>query len=258
MQGRVFDTCLVFEPPKSIKKYLYLCDKKFHIEQLLKLYEEDTHLFGIVHITGAKTVYYKATIDELKYQDKITVNLPKKHKKGGQSQNRFQHLREHAIEHYITRINEGINRIYVKDGLPIIEGLIFIGNGEKKDMVHDVIDRRLKEIFLANITICETDNILERSKQYMIRYLHGESVNEIKEFESLMGTGSVVYGTEIKESLDNGLIKKLLCEESIKDTDYYEDIVNKCKTMRCELIILPNNLHQYGEIIGILWYPKEI
>merc|ERR1711871_934998 len=81
-----------FEPFKPINTSLYLCDNKFHTEALHELLEDDDK-FGFIIMDGHGTLYGTLCGNTREVLHKFTVELPKKHGRGGQSALRFARLR---------------------------------------------------------------------------------------------------------------------------------------------------------------------
>ena len=81
-----------FEPFKPINTSLYLCDNKFHTEALKELLESDQR-YGFIVMDGNGSLYGTLTGNTREILHKFTVDLPKKHGRGGQSALRFARLR---------------------------------------------------------------------------------------------------------------------------------------------------------------------
>ena len=81
-----------FEPFKPINTSLYLCDNKFHTEALKELLESDEK-FGFIIMDGNGCLYGQLAGNHRQILHKFSVDLPKKHGRGGQSALRFARLR---------------------------------------------------------------------------------------------------------------------------------------------------------------------
>ena len=77
-----------FEPFKPINTSLYLCDNKFHTEALGELLEQDDK-FGFLVMDGNGSLFGTVTGSNQQVLHKFSVELPKKHGRGGQSALRF-------------------------------------------------------------------------------------------------------------------------------------------------------------------------
>ena len=81
-----------FEPFKPINTSLYLCDNKFHTEALQELLESDDK-FGFIVMDGNGSLFGTLAGNTREILHKFSVDLPKKHGRGGQSALRFARLR---------------------------------------------------------------------------------------------------------------------------------------------------------------------
>merc|ERR1712003_413502 len=83
---------------------------------------------------------------------KFSVNLPKKHGRGGQSALRFARLRLEKRHNYIRKVGELANQMFIPNGeRPNIKGLIVAGSAEFKQALTtdtDLFDQRLAAIVI--------------------------------------------------------------------------------------------------------------
>eukprot|EP00967_Tisochrysis_lutea_P014659 scaffold16484_cov33-Tisochrysis_lutea.AAC.3 len=94
-----------FEPFKPINTSLYLCDNKFHTEALQELLESDDK-FGFIVMDGNGCLYGTLSGNAREVIHKFSVDLPKKHGRGGQSALRFARLRLEKRQNYVTKCAE--------------------------------------------------------------------------------------------------------------------------------------------------------
>lgn len=71
-----------FEPFRPINQFLYFCGGKFQTEPLNCLLQDDEK-FGFVVVDGNGALYATLQGNSREILQKITVELPKKHRKGG-------------------------------------------------------------------------------------------------------------------------------------------------------------------------------
>jgi peptide subunit release factor 1 (eRF1) len=106
------------------------------------LYDKPQELYGLLQVQGDKCIIQ--TINE--YYDVKTINsktakIQKRHKKGGQSQNRIQRLRVETINCYLKAIAEKAYNAYQVDGVPIIKALLICGPGQKKEQLVPYLEK---------------------------------------------------------------------------------------------------------------------
>jgi peptide chain release factor subunit 1 len=94
-----------FEPFKPINTSLYLCDNKFHTEALNELLEDDDK-FGFLVMDGNGSLYGTLAGNTREILHKFSVDLPKKHGRGGQSALRFARLRLEKRHNYLRKVAE--------------------------------------------------------------------------------------------------------------------------------------------------------
>ncbi|KAG0497497.1 hypothetical protein HPP92_002188 [Vanilla planifolia] len=82
--GKEKKVTIDFEPFRPINASLYLCDNKFHTEALNELLESDDK-FGFIVMDGNGTLFGTLSGNTREVLHKFTVDLPKKHGRGGQS-----------------------------------------------------------------------------------------------------------------------------------------------------------------------------
>ena len=91
-----------FEPFKPINTSLYLCDNKFHTEALNELLESDDK-FGFIIMDGNGALFGTLSGNTRTVLHKFSVDLPKKHGRGGQSALRFARLRLEKRHNYLRK-----------------------------------------------------------------------------------------------------------------------------------------------------------
>lgn len=154
-QGKEKKVNIDFEPFKPINTSLYLCDSKFHTEALGELLQDDD-TFGFIVMDGNGTLYGTVTGNNRHVLHKFTVELPKKHGRGGQSALRFARLRLEKRHNYLRKVAETATQMFVPNGqTPNIAGLILAGSAEFKNDLHrsDLFDPRLLKITLQLVDV---------------------------------------------------------------------------------------------------------
>ncbi|KAI6036996.1 peptide chain release factor eRF1/aRF1 [Pisolithus microcarpus] len=104
-EGKEKKVSFDFEPHKPINTSLYLCDNKFHTEALSELLESDQR-FGFIVMDGNGTLFGTLAGNTREVIHKFTVDLPKKHGRGGQSALRFSRLRDEKRHNYVRKVAE--------------------------------------------------------------------------------------------------------------------------------------------------------
>lgn len=144
-----------FEPFKPINTSLYLCDNKFHTEDLNELLMDD-EAFGFIVMDGNGSLYGTVQGSNREILHKFSVDLPKKHGRGGQSALRFARLRLEKRHNYVRKVAELATQLFVPDGQrPNIQGLVLAGSADFKSelMRSDLFDPRLAKIVIKMVDV---------------------------------------------------------------------------------------------------------
>lgn len=87
---------------------------------------------------------------------KFSVDLPKKHGRGGQSALRFARLRLEKRHNYVRKVAEMATQLFVTDGQkPNVQGLVLAGSADFKSelMRSDLFDQRLAKIVIKMVDV---------------------------------------------------------------------------------------------------------
>jgi len=144
-----------FEPFKPINTSLYLCDNKFHTEDLQELLMDD-EAFGFIVMDGNGCLYGTVQGSNREMLHKFSVDLPKKHGRGGQSALRFARLRLEKRHNYVRKVAELATQLFVPDGQkPNVQGIVLAGSADFKSelMRSDLFDQRLAKIVIKMVDV---------------------------------------------------------------------------------------------------------
>ncbi|KAJ8528101.1 hypothetical protein K7X08_015552 [Anisodus acutangulus] len=220
-----------FEPFKPINASLYLCDNKFHTEALNELLESDDK-FGFIVMDGNGTLFGTLSGNTREVLHKFSVDLPKKHGRGGQSALRFARLRMEKRHNYVRKTAELATQFYINPATsqPNVSGLILAGSADFKTELSqsDMFDPRLQAKILNvvdvsyggengfNQAIELTAEILANVKFIQEKKLIGKYFEEISQ-----DTGKYVFGVDdTLKVLEMGAIETLIVWENLDITRY--------------------------------------
>jgi len=133
-----------FEPFKPINTSLYLCDNKFHTEALNELLESDDK-FGFIVMDGNGSLFGTVAGNTREVLHKFSVDLPKKHGRGGQSALRFARLRLEKRHNYVRKVAEVAGQMFLTNDKCNVTGIVLAGSADfKNDLAQsDIFDQRL-------------------------------------------------------------------------------------------------------------------
>jgi peptide chain release factor subunit 1 len=235
-----------FEPFKPINTSLYLCDNKFHTEALSELLESDQK-FGFIIMDGNGALFGTLSGNTRDVVHKFSVDLPKKHGRGGQSALRFARLREEKRHNYVRKVAELAVQNYITNDKVNVAGLILAGSADFKNDLNqsDMFDNRLQSKVIQvvdvsyggengfNQAIELAAETLSNVKFIQEKKLIGRYFEEISQ-----DSGRVCYGVEdTLKALELGAAETLIVYENLditrwvlKASDGSEVILNTTKS----------------------------
>jgi peptide chain release factor subunit 1 len=278
LNGVEISKTVSFEPFKAIKKSMYKCDSRFHVEEFEKLFESDT-AYGFIIIDGNGYLLSILKGDITIELEKYEVSLPKKHNKGGQSALRFARLRQESRANFVRKAAEAVNKHYIDKSKVCVQGIILAGNTEFKNILaeSDILDQRIRSkiIKIIDIAYGEKQGLYEAiqlSKSFLLGLPYIKEKELLTRFFNTVITNSDIacYGekTVLKALFELQIIDELFIWENYmikypsSDELLVDFMVNNHKSMNVKLHILSDNTSEskqfikgFGGLCGILRYP---
>ncbi|CAH8361677.1 unnamed protein product [Eruca vesicaria subsp. sativa] len=237
-EGKEKKVTIDFEPFRPINNTLYLCDNKFHTKALDELLESHDK-FGFIVMDGNGTLFGTLSGHTSDVLHKFTVDLPKKHGRGGQSALRFERLCMEKRHNYLRKTAELARELYIDTSTnqPNVSGLILAGSADfKTKLSHsDMFDPRLaaKVVNVVEVqhggesgfseAIKKSYELLASVKFAQEKGLIGKYFNEVNQ-----GTGKYVVGVEdTLNALESGAVETLIVWENL---DIYRYVLKKSVT----------------------------
>jgi peptide chain release factor subunit 1 len=213
-----------FEPFKPINKSLYLCDNKFHVADLKDLLENED-IFGFIIMDGSGTLYGTLQGNAREVIHKFTVELPKKHGRGGQSSVRFARLRVEKRHNYLRKVAETATQVFITNDKPNVSGLVLAGSADFKNELYqtDMFDQRLKAKVLKVVDVSYGgengfNQAVEMSQECLTNVKFVQEKKILSKFFEEISTdsGLVVFSIhDTMKVLETGAIETLLLYESL-------------------------------------------
>lgn len=153
-EGKEKMVCIDIVPFKPVNSKLYLCDNKFHVEALTELLESDDK-FGFIIMDGNGTLFGTLSGKHRVVLHKFSVELPKKHGRGGQSAVRFARLRMEKRHNYLRKVAELAVQFFITNDVPNVTGLVLAGSADFKTELNksDLFDPRLGEVVIKIVDV---------------------------------------------------------------------------------------------------------
>lgn len=226
-EGKERKVNIDFEPFKPINTSLYLCDNKFHTEALAELLESDQK-FGFIIMDGNGALFGTLSGNTRDIVHKFSVDLPKKHGRGGQSALRFARLREEKRHNYVRKVAELAVQNFITNDKVNVAGLILAGSADFKSDLNgsDLFDNRLatKVIKIVDVSYGGENGFnqaIELSSETLgnVKFIQEKKLIG-KYFEEIsQDTGRICYGIEdTLKALELGAVETLIVFENLEIT----------------------------------------
>ena len=206
------------EPPEPVTVKIYWCDQRFELEPLRQQLKEKD-LYGLI-VMDTK----EATIGLLKGKSVTVLKhlyslVPGKFRKGGQSAQRFQRVREGLVNDWFKKIGEVAVSSIPED----VKGVLLGGPGVVKE--HFLKSGHLKELGKKVIGVVDTGDTSESGLEELVEkgseFLKESKVVREKAvckkfFEELARDGKAAYGIrQVLRALESGAVETLLISEDL-------------------------------------------
>lgn len=218
-----------FEPFKAINTSLYLCDNKFHTEALNELLE-DNDRFGFIVMDGNGSLYGTLAGNTRDILHRFSVELPKKHGRGGQSALRFARLRMEKRHNYVRKVAEMATQLFITNNMPNIAGLVLAGSADFKNELNgsDMFDPRLAKVVVKVLDVSYGgengfNQAIELAAETLANVKFVQEKKLIVKYmaEIAQDTGKFCYSvSDTMKALDMGAVETLILWEDLPHTRY--------------------------------------
>jgi len=219
-------TIIVIEPIKPIHLFLYKCDSKFHTELLKEMLQSDDR-YGFIVMDGNGVLLASVVGNDLKIIAQYSVDLPKKHGRGGQSALRFMRLRMEARHNFLTKICEMASKAFldVHTNKVNCRGIVVAGSAGFKDQLvsSKMLDPRIQSSLISVVDVAYGGRQgLEQAIELSAKDLKDCTLFQQKKmlskfFEEIStDSGKFCFGVEdTLAALESGAVETLLVWENL-------------------------------------------
>ncbi|MBM3282269.1 MAG: peptide chain release factor 1 [Candidatus Diapherotrites archaeon] len=222
IEGRSDLRLFVVKPLKQLRTKLYWCDSSFHLAPLEEMMVPTEVYVFIVMDKREATV---ALLVGKRYDiiGHFTSNVAGKFRAGGQSAQRFEHLREEAANDFYKSVSGKINAS-LEGKWEKLKGIVVGGPGQTKNQFLEVggLDYRLRDKILGIVDLSYTDEsgireIIQRSEDILRNTeLMRERVTLDKFMQQVVKDGLATYGQrDVEAALEKGQVSLLILSEGI-------------------------------------------
>lgn len=216
-------------PFRPINIFAYKCQNSFYTEPLLSLLEDDDK-FGFIVIDGNGVLYATLQGNNKEIIQRMPVQLPKKHGRGGQSAVRFARLREEKRHAYIVKCCEMAKQHFISNDQANVRGIVIAGSADLKFVLQqsDHFDARLKQKVIATVDVSYGQDqgfnqaiTLAQDSLTNVKFVHEKKVIG-KFFEHIaLDTGMITFGVEdTMKAMELGALETMMLFENIEIMRY--------------------------------------
>lgn len=217
------------QPSVAVSHSAYRCDSCFDTGELERMLASDRK-FGFIIIDGQGTLFATVAGSVKERLGQITVELPKKHGRGGQSKNRFGRIRMERRHNYVRKVSELATQYFISNDRPNVAGLVLAGSAEFKDVLaeSELLDPRLRAVILQTVDIAHPGDMgLNQAIELAGASLTGvKLVAEKKLLAKFMGeiamdTRLFAFGAQdTMRCLEMGAVQTLIAHEDLNVNRY--------------------------------------
>jgi len=224
-EGKEKKVNIDFEPFKPINTSLYLCDNKFHVEALNELLVNDDK-YGFIVMDGGGSLFGTVQGNVRTIISRFSVDLPKKHGRGGQSAMRFARIRLEKRHHYIRKVAEQATSVFISNDTINVKGLILAGSAEFKNELSGsaLFDPRLRSQVMKIVDVAYGgengfSQAIELCSDFLanVKFVQEKKVITKYMEEVSMDTGKYCFGvTDTIMALESGACETTIIWENIR------------------------------------------
>jgi peptide chain release factor subunit 1 len=252
------------EPPEPVQLRTYRCDQTFLLDPLKDMIEEK-EVYGLIVLDnreGNVGILKGTMIKEIK---RLTSDVPGKTTKGGQSQGRYERIREIAAKEFHKKIAEVANKEFLE--MKNLKGIIVGGPGPTKETFLDenYLNNELKKKLIGVKDLSYTGDfglkeLVEKSNDILSEQASIKEKELLKRFFTILAKEprKIVYGKEkTLKALESSAVDILILTDDMDD-NFVEEVELRAVDFGTNVEIVSsetqegNQLKELGGIAGIL------
>jgi peptide chain release factor subunit 1 len=222
VEGRSNIKILTVYPLKDLNTKLYWCDSEFHLDPLREMVVPN-EFYALMTIDKNEATIAQLSGKKYEVIGHFTSTVPGKTRAGGQSSQRFERLREEAMQDFFKRVGEKFNG-YFASNLEKVTGVIIGGPGMTKQYFIDkqAIHHELgkKVIGVVDTSYTDEGGIRELVQKSETLLKDTEMMREKVTLDNFLGEVAkdalATYGAkEVEKAMEDGKVKQLIISEEI-------------------------------------------
>lgn len=177
--------------------------------------KEEYEDYGLLLIDSQEAKLFLVRSNLLEENEKASIDLMNKHKRGGWSQMRYNRLRRGQISSFFTQLIEDLQK---NEDLTKMRGLVVAGPGEAKDQLIEMMPHALKDKVIGTVNVsmeASSKDLISRGKDLAHKNeLSREKVLAERLKEAVLRGHPAAYGlVEVGNALKDGRVDCLLISE---------------------------------------------
>ena len=192
---------------------------------------EEQERFGLVVVDGHGAVLGLLQGRSRRVVQEISVDIPTKTRRGGQSQNRYARLHDEKVHRYLRQVAEAAIEQYTTNGVPSVKGLILAGSADMKNRLlsHGAFDKRVAGIVMKTLDLAYGGrrgfaHAVEESLEVIGSHRLKDEIRVVKSFFEEVERATDMFCFSANDTigaLEMGAVKTLIVSESL-DIQRYE------------------------------------
>ncbi|OCK85893.1 eukaryotic release factor 1 [Lepidopterella palustris CBS 459.81] len=223
-----------------------MCDNRFHTEALSALLQDDDR-FGFIIINGESAMFATLSGNTREILDALSVQLPNKHSRGGQSALRFSRLRDEARQNWVRKVSEAATQHFIADNKVNVSGIVLAGSADFKNDLNqsDMFDQRLRSKVLKVVDVAYGgengfNQAIELAGEVLGNVKFVQEKKLLQKFFTELGRGSDLASYGVRDTLtalEIGAVETLIVFENLDITRW---ILKSSTTAGSETILHTN------------------
>lgn len=243
--------------------FVYLAGKNPYLKPFRDILKTNYHIILVIIDQKSSHIKYLQG-DKVLAEEKSSINLQGRHKKGGQSQKRFLRARQTFIQGFFKRVAKKVSSLDSNN----IEILFLAGVGTAKIGFHDELDPELKmkSRFMEDVSFNTPVSVVNKKIiKHLYDYRKKHVLEIVSKFERSVKEKLVVRkNSAIQKALENGAVDTLLVsanyyhlsptagQQIIKMIDLAENTSSKVEFVTNPRLV--KRMEKYGNVLALLRY----
>lgn len=263
--GVVDDNKLTFvldDLPSKVSSFRYYCDSEFLLDPLREMVTSN-EMYGLIclDLNASRLGFLKgSSIIEKWYYEPM---IHSKHSAGGQSQARFERVREKQINNYFNQVSDACLNVFYDDRHNI-NGFIIGGTSHTVDkflnsdkLHHEIQENIIGKVSVSNVEERGLEELVNNASNILEEAEYQKYEDIMSEFLSGLRDGNSEYGfNQVVKMLEYGAVDTLILSESIsgevskysKDINSEKDVVSflseKAKNTGADVVFIPSDFEK--------------